>query len=152
MHNGCMPCQQKQLNQQPSSYNCQSGVLIKTKIRNNPLQINIKMLTHCSEDVMLQHKITETWAYLSIRCRLWRQNHEKSTFTGKNTIIFEISTSDYPKTTYTTKTSVGKAKILCKQMVPFLQQKFLYEIIPLRNVWGNNYVKFNLRCICNGST
>ena len=144
-----MPCQQKQLNQQPLSYNCQSGVLIKTKIRYDPLQLIIKMLTHRSEDVKLQHKITETWAYLSIRCRSWRQNHEKSTFTVKTTIIFEIGTSDYPKTTYT---SVGKAKILCKQMVPFLQQKISYEIILIRNVWGNNYVKFNLRCFRNEST
>ena len=147
-----MPCQQKQLNQQPLSYDCQSGGLIKTKIRDNPLQINIKMLTHRSEDVKLQHKITETWAYLSIWCRLQRQNREKSTFTGKTTTIFEISASDYPKTTYTSNTSVGKAKILCKQTVPFLQQKISYEIIPIRNVWGNNYVRFNLRCNHNEST
>ena len=142
----------KQLNQQPLFYNCQSSGLIKTKIWDNLLQINIKMLTHCSEDIKLQHKITETWAYLSIWCRSWCQNREKSTFTGKTTIIFEISASDYIKTTYTSNTSVGKAKILCKQTVPFLQQKISYEIIPIRNVWGNNYIKFNLQYIRNEST
>jgi len=110
------------------------------------------MLPHCSKDVKLQHKITETWAYLSIRCRSWSQNHEKSIFTVKTTIIFEIGASDYPKTTYTSNTSVGKAKILCEQTVPFLQLKISYEIIPSRNVWGNNYVKFNLRYIRNEST